>query len=426
MTATAHDVRPPEVPDNVRGLRTISSYHLIAEVLRSPLFGNGRPDLARMRGTLPVIDGDEHRERRRREAVLFTPSATEAYEREILRRQLDRFFTECRDTVAPGDTFRGDLVELGLSWLTQVAARIAGVDGVDDDASAARLRELTEGRVAEYAKVDDAERQRIEREDDARRAVFAAELFAPSSARRRALVADAAAGRIERDALPRDVLTMLVEHADPAWDDELALREVLVYLAGSIRTTARSLVHLTAHLHAWFAAHPDDVVRRTDPGFVRAAANETLRLHPVLPVLLRKAAARTVLGDGSVVEAGERVALLFGTGNRDVQIFGPTANSFDPYRATGHASVPGYGLAFAAGTHTCIGRRLAMGTGDPDTGALGSLVTMALRLQRMGVRLDPHDAPTYDDGTFYDEYARFPVLLDPWADGAVAAGRETR
>ena len=44
MTAT-HDVRTPETPDNVAGLRTITSYHLISEVLRSPNFGNGRPDL---------------------------------------------------------------------------------------------------------------------------------------------------------------------------------------------------------------------------------------------------------------------------------------------------------------------------------------------------------------------------------------------
>ena len=414
----AHEVRPPEVPDNVRGLRAITSYHLVAEVLRSPNFGNGRPDLARMRGTLPVIDGDEHRERRRREAVLFTPAATERYEREILGRQLERFAAECRGGVEPGATYLADLVELGLSWLTQVAARISGIDGIDD-AAAARLRALTEGRVAEYAKVDEAERLRIERDDDARRAVFAAELFAPSRSRREALVADVAAGRRDRGELPHDVLTMLVEHPDPAWDDDLALREVLVYLAGSIRTTARSLVHLTAHLGAWFADHPADRARRADPGFVRAAADETLRLHPVLPVLLRRAAERAVLSDGTVVEAGERVALLFGTGNRDPNVFGPTANRFDPHRETGHAAVPGYGLAFAAGTHTCIGRRLAMGTGDPTTGALGSLVTMALLLQRMDVRPDPAEAPTYDDGTFYDEYARFPVLLDPWGAAPV-------
>ena len=415
MTAT-HEVRPPETPDNVAGLRTITAYHLIAEVLRSPNFGNGRPDVARMRGTLPVIDGDEHRERRRREAVLFTPAATEQYEREILRRQFDRFVAACREAVAPGATLRGDLVELALSWLTQIAARISGVDGIDDDASAARLRRLTEGRVAEYAKVGEDERRQIEREEEARRAVFKAELYAPSRARRQALVADVAIGWRSQDDLPRDVLTILVEHPDPAWDDELALREVLVYLAGSIRTTARSLVHLIAHLDAWFAHHPADRALRTDPGFVRAAANETLRLHPVLPVLLRRAAARTVLSDGSVVDAGERVALLFGTGNRDVDVFGPDANSFDPHRQTGQASVPGYGLAFAAGTHTCIGRRLAMGTGDPTNGALGSLVMMARRLQAMGVRPDPDDPPTYDEGTFYDEYARFPVLLDPWRE----------
>jgi cytochrome P450 len=410
----AHEVRPPEVPDNVRGLRTITSYHLIAEVLRSPNFGSGRPDLARMRGTLPVIDGDEHRERRRREAVLFTPAATERYEREILGRQLERFAGECRAAVRPGATYRADLVELGLSWLTQVAARISGIDGIDDDAAAARLRALTEGRVAEYAKVDEEERRRLEREDDARRAVFATELFAPSRARRQALVADVAAGLRDRAELPHDVLTMLVEQPDPAWDDGLALREVLVYLAGSIRTTARSLVHLTAHLDSWFAGHPADRARRTDPAFLRGAADETLRLHPVLPVLLRRATERAVLSDGTVVEAGERLALLFGTGNRDHDVFGPTANRFDPHRETGQAAVPGYGLAFAAGPHTCIGRRLAMGTGDPTGGALGSLVTMGLLLQRMDVRLDPAEPPTYDDGTFYDEYARFPVLLDPW------------
>lgn len=411
-----HEVPPPEVPDNVRELRKISSYHLIAEILRSSTFGNGRPDLPRMRGTLPVIDGDEHRDRRRLEAVLFTPAATERYEREILRRQLDHFVAACRAAAAPGERYRADLVELALSWLTQVAARISGIDGIDDDASAARLRELTEGRVPEYAKVDDEERRRIERDDEERRAIFAAELFAPSLARRRALVADVAAGRRSREELPRDVLTLLVEHPDPSWDEDLALREVLVYLAGSIRTTARSLVHLTAHLDAWFADHPEDRARRLDPAFVRAAANETLRLHPVLPVLLRRAMERTELSDGTVVEAGERLALLFGNGNRDPAVFGPSANRFDPYRETGHAAVPGYGLAFAIGSHTCIGRRLAMGTGDPTTGALGSLVTMALLLQSMDVRLDPADPPVYDDGTFYDEYVRFPVLLDPWRD----------
>ncbi|WP_116996936.1 cytochrome P450 [Desertimonas flava] len=420
MNDAIDEVRPPEVPDNVAGLRTIDSYHLVSEVLRSPRFGNGRPDLPRMRGTLPVIDGDEHRERRRRQAVLFTPAAIEAYERDILRRQLDRFSAECRGSVARGDIVAADLVELGLSWLTQVAARIAGIDGVHDDASAARLRDLTEGRVAEYAKVDDDERRRIDEDDIARRAVFATEFFAPSLARRRQMVADVASGRASPDSLPRDVLTLLVDGAGPAWDEELALREVLVYLAGSIRTTARSLVHLTAHLAAWFADHPADLERRTDPAFVRAAAEETLRLHPVLPVLLRKASERVELSDGSVVAEGERLALLFGAANRDPAVFGPTRNVFDPYRDVSHASVPGYGLAFAAGPHTCIGRRLAMGSADPDGGAMGSLVAMGLRLQAMGARPDPDAAPVYDESTFYDEYARFPVLVDPWQDAAVA------
>ena len=194
----------------------------------------------------------------------------------------------------------------------------------------------------------------------------------PSCSHRRwpagqALVADVAAGRGDRDELPRDVLTMLVEHPDPAWDDELALREVLVYLAGSIRTTARSLVHLTAHLDAWFADHPAIWPGAPTRRFVRAAARRDAAPASGAPRTTppgHRTAPCSATGASPRRESGS--PLLFGTGNRDTAVFGPTANRFDPHRETGHASVPGYGLAFAAGTHTCIGRRLADGDGRLD------------------------------------------------------------
>jgi cytochrome P450 len=414
----------PDTPDLVDGLAHFVDYHLVAEILRSPHMGNGRPESKRMRGTLPVIDGQEHFDRRRIESRLFSPAALERYEREILTVQLDRFVDQCRQQTERGVPLRFDLTPVSLSWLTQVAARIAGIDGIDDDESATRLRYYVEAPIPEYAKVDEQARRELDRETDERHAEFRTVMFEPAVQRRRALIDQVREGIIAESSLPQDVLTLLMLNPDPSWDDDLIVREVLVYLSGSIRTTARSLEHLTVHLDEWFAEHPEDRPRRTDPAFLRAAAHESLRLHPVLPVLQRKALSRVQLSTGEVIEKGERVALLFGTSNRDRTVFGSDADQFDPHRASRLESTVPYGLAFALGSHTCIGRRLAMGSGhgEDDTATTGSLVTMALRLQGMGVALDASDPPVLDDATYYDEFKRLPIVVDPWLDQPVSHG----
>ena len=91
---------------------------------------------------------------------------------------------------------------------------------------------------------------------------------------------------------------MLLLDWDPAWDADLPLREVTLYLSASTRTMIRLALHLVGHVARWVADNPGDAGRTTDRMFLRRAAAETLRLHAALPAVVRRATADTVLISG--------------------------------------------------------------------------------------------------------------------------------
>jgi cytochrome P450 len=249
-------------------------------------------------------------------------------------------------------------------------------------------------------------------------------MYQPSLARRRALVAEHRAGRLGADDLPRDVLTSLLLGWQEEWDDQLPLREVCVYLTASIRTSTRILTNTIDELARWFERHPEDRPLIEDPDRRRDAVGEALRLHPVLPAMIRKSIARTELPSGDVIEAGQPVAFLFAQANRDRTIFGDDADEFDPHRQQRlPAGSPVYGLAFGAGQHICMGRRLAYGgtyTGDPDQDFVGTVNTLVEAFSRAGVELDAARPPVPNDDSFYDEFTSFPVRLTALHPGAAS------
>lgn len=100
------------------------------------------------------------------------------------------------------------------------------------------------------------------------------------------------------------------------------------------------------------AQHPEqwDMVRE-DPGLISAAIDETLRLESPIQIFGR-VTAREYGADGVAIPAGERVALLIGSGNRDERHY-PDADRFDVRRdASDH-------LGFGHGIHNCPGANLA-------------------------------------------------------------------
>ncbi len=410
-----------EVPSFVAGMHLVSDHADVTAALRSPSLRSSRNEYGAlfMGGTLAAIDGGEHSERRRLEFPAFSGPALRKYEKQTLLPLLEQYFAECRERRGPDGTFRTDLVDAGLYLLIRIAAGIAGIDGIVTEADARQLLRYVDahatGGALEWSKLPPEQHERITQECLALRNEFEQLIFTPSLQRRRELVAAMREGRLSAEEMPRDILTELVLGWHDEWDPQLPLRETCMYLTASIRTSTRILTNVTYELARWFESHPADRTLLEDIGSMRNAVGETLRLHPVLPAMIRKCTDELRLPSGDVITAGSSVALLFSRANRDTNVFGPDAGSFDPHRQGRLPSgVPVYGLAFGGGAHTCMGRRLAYGgsySGDDGQDTLGTVNTLVQAFAHAGVQLDSNDPPTPNEASFYDEFVRFPVVL---------------
>ena len=409
---TIRDMPPPP---HIVGLQHFTTYAEIDEILRSRSFRQGshqesQPFFGR---TLLTIDGDEHFERRRLEAPLFAKAALDYYEHTELIPLIGKTLEECRASRGDDGVVRADLCVVLRTMLARIAAATTGIDGVDTAERTNAFREYVEllgtGATVEWSTEDhDAVIGRILEVRDA----FDAEFFAPSVARRRALIERHRRGEIGDDELPVDLITMLYRHWNDDWDDGVPIREACLFLVAATQTTTHAVPHLIAHLDEWFDTHPQDRAKVSDQEFIKRAAHETLRLHQPSPALLRIATQDVVLNSGKKVAAGERVACLFTPANRDHEVFGTDARVFNPYREVG--AVKPWGLTFGGGQHICIGRTLVTGLSartDNDEGTDGTVVNIAGALYGAGVEIDPGDPPSYTQASHHDAYGRFPMLL---------------
>lgn len=126
---------------------------------------------------------------------------------------------------------------------------------------------------------------------------------------------------------PTNELDLLVEGADPAWDDvEAALRETVSLLIGSVDTITQTLVNLVRELHAWFAQHPEDAKLRTDSDFPYRTLRESIRIHASTPLLGRVAGEDLELASGIKIKAGQHVAIYHSLASLDPSVYGPDAD----------------------------------------------------------------------------------------------------
>ena len=107
-----------------------------------------------------------------------------------------------------------------------------------------------------------------------------------------------------------------------------------------------TLFGLLTHPEQWSAFTADPA------GLVRKAVDEGLRWLSPIGEQTRGSGPDAVLS-GVTIPPGERVALLVASANRDISVFGPTADHFDMFR-TRH---PHAGFGF--GAHFCVGHYLA-------------------------------------------------------------------
>lgn len=364
-----------------------------------------------MSGVLVNLHGDEHRSRRRLENRLFRRETLSYYEDELFPAVID-------ETLAPHVAAgRAELVQLSHQLMMNLAALNAGVDRpLRTPEETFRLyhqmMKLIEGATLVHSTRDHDE---VAAEVRAALADFDAEFVTPSMKRRQDLIQRFARGEIGEEALPRDVLTVLLRNEDDLHlPRDVIIREIGFFLLAGAHTSATAFTRSTHNILRWLEQHPEDRDKVADRRWVQRCVHETVRLNPSSPTGVRWALEDVVLKSGRRIPAGSRVVIDLVTVNRDPAIFGVDAEQFNPYRQIAVEGVGPYGLSFGHGMHACIGQELAAGMiaeGDLESQLFG-LATIAVEaLFERGVGADPDEAPTVDTSTQRPYWSRYPVVF---------------
>jgi cytochrome P450 len=373
--------------------------------------------------TVLRADGEAHRRRRRAMGSLLSRGGHQSFRDEVLVPTAEAAMAETLRECGPDGSVRVDLLQWTQRVNFQLAAAIVGLDNARTPEGAMQLAELSQASMAATATSDETatDRQSTQYDQSGRYyRKFVEDFYAPAKARRQELWQQVEDGRLDESKLPRDLLMLIVRHADPAWDDEdLAIREAIFLVPAAVMTTARGTVWTLAELFAWFDEHPADWERRFDSRFLVRAMNEALRLHPVTPAMPPRVALEDLeLCQGTMIAKGEAVMFVHAPPNRDRDVFGEDAADFNPYREL-PSGVPQYGMAFGVGPHMCWGLPLVVGAEGID----GNIVYLLKLLFRSGVQRDPENAPPplhTEEGRLRDPtisvgLGRYPVIFRPEA-----------
>ncbi len=151
---------------------------------------------------------------------------------------------------------------------------------------------------------------------------------------------------------PKEDLTSLILAGNfgerPLDDIEFASFFVQLVTAGNDTTKTMLSSGLEVLL-----AHPDQLAElRADRSLMTGAVEEILRYANPLHYFRRTALSDTVL-DGVAIAAGDKVAMMYTSANRDEAVFGETAQQFNIRRS------PNPHLSFGFAQHFCLGVHLA-------------------------------------------------------------------
>lgn len=154
------------------------------------------------------------------------------------------------------------------------------------------------------------------------------------------------AGR--RDDILSDVVHASLDGVDPLSTDEVLSIAQQFMVAGNETSTnmiSAAMLHLCRNEDQMAAV-------LGDPGLIPNAIEETLRMESPAHVMFRLATRDTEIA-GTRLPAGSRIAVVYGSANRDEAKF-PDPDRFDVRRENARDH-----LAFGHGTHYCLGAGLA-------------------------------------------------------------------
>jgi len=130
--------------------------------------------------------------------------------------------------------------------------------------------------------------------------------------------------------------------------DDMLKFAFLLLVAGN--ETTRNLIALGTLA---LIAHPDQLrLLVDDPSLIPGAVEEMLRWNSPVVHMARTATADVEIR-GQLIRQGEVVVMLYGSANRDEDIFGCDSEEF---KVTRH---PNPHIAFGCGEHSCLGAQLA-------------------------------------------------------------------
>ncbi|MFI9530616.1 cytochrome P450 [Micromonospora rosaria] len=182
-------------------------------------------------------------------------------------------------------------------------------------------------------------------------------------------------------------------------DVPLTDEEILLNCDGLLSGGNETTRHATAGGLLALAAAPGQWSRlRRDPALLAPAVQEVLRFTSPATHVVRTAVVPARVG-GHLVRPGERVAAWLASGNRDEAVFADAA-TFDVTRA------PNPHLAFASGTHYCLGAALA-------TTELTAMIGEVLRRVE---RVEPAGPVVRTRSNLVRGYDSVPVTLVPRKD----------
>lgn len=398
--------------------KALSGFRACEAALRNPNLKQALYDAGKvvMAGVLLTLHGAEHARRRAVEVRVFRRNFFYHYEKEVFPRTL-------AETLSPYlAAGRADLIELGYRATANLTADFAGIDrplrSAQESEQLIRIvKKLSEGATLVHTTRDPEE---VEAEVAAALSEFDDRFLKPSIARRRALLAAVVAGEADEEALPRDVLTVLLQATDElALGSDQLLREIAFYMQAGAHSTANSVVHAIHEVFEWAGSDSARWERLRDPAFVHRCVHESFRLHPASPEAWRTGTCPVELAGAGAIAPGERIVLDLFSANRDSEIFGANAAMFDPDRPVPAGVMPS-GLTFGIGVHTCLGRELDGGVpakvgSDPSTHQLGIVALIVLRLLELGARRDPAVPPTPDLKTSRPNWGRYPIRFEEHA-----------
>lgn len=374
-----------------------------------------------LEGVVMQLHLPEHKERRRVENPLYRREAVLEYENVRFPAIIDATLDSA---IAAGVR---DVIEIAHMLTMMLSAHISGLDVEQTDIDALRRLVDIERFFVQGVSISDSTRDKQEVIADVQGALeeFRREFYASALERREALIAD---GSITMENAS-DLLSILLLSRDALkLDDALILREVAFFLESGSHTSSLSVASALAHLFEWREENAErwadlsaDVAARRQ--FLQRCSHESIRLHPVVPVLRRRATEPVVIGEHRF-EPGDVIFLDCTTANVDKAVFGPDAEQFDPDRALPDG-VPPFGIGFGGGLHTCIGRVLAAGVEGGSTRSqpiLGQVTQILEALVIRGVRPDPDRAPESDLTTLRPRLRNLPVIFDVDGVGSRVGG----